>query len=94
MLNALASHAQKARVLGSAALDLCKVACGQADGYYENGIFPWDMAAGTLLVERAGGRSEILRRGPDRRLMVLATNGRIHEEARSLIGQTVLARNP
>lgn len=89
MLNAFATHAQKARVLGSAALDLCKVACGQADGYYENGVFPWDVAAGTLLVERAGGRAEILRRTPDRRLMVLATNGRIHDEAKRLIRRTV-----
>jgi myo-inositol-1(or 4)-monophosphatase len=40
---------------GSSALDLCKVACGQLDGYWEKGIYPWDMAAGIVIVREAGG---------------------------------------
>lgn len=40
---------------GSAALDLCRVACGQLDGYWEKGIEPWDVAAGIVIVREAGG---------------------------------------
>jgi myo-inositol-1(or 4)-monophosphatase len=43
------------RRAGSAALDLCSVACGRVDGFYERGVKPWDWAAGRLLVEEAGG---------------------------------------
>jgi myo-inositol-1(or 4)-monophosphatase len=44
------------RPLGAAALDLCYVACGRLDGYYERGIWPWDVAAGGLIVGEAGGK--------------------------------------
>ncbi|HHY80073.1 MAG TPA: inositol monophosphatase [Thermoanaerobacter sp.] len=40
---------------GSAALDLCRVACGQLDGYWEKGISPWDVAAGIVILREAGG---------------------------------------
>jgi myo-inositol-1(or 4)-monophosphatase len=69
---------------GSAALDLASVACGRFDGFWEFGLKPWDTAAGVLLVQEAGGTvSEFDGRpyrlgGP----MVLATNGKIHEEMR------------
>jgi myo-inositol-1(or 4)-monophosphatase len=42
------------RRLGSAALDLCQVACGRVDAYFERGLQPWDMAAGTLVAREAG----------------------------------------
>ncbi len=48
-------NAQSVRRLGSAALDMAYVAAGWLDGYWEIGIHPWDIAAGTLLVEEAGG---------------------------------------
>jgi fructose-1,6-bisphosphatase/inositol monophosphatase family enzyme len=41
---------------GAAALDLCYVACGRVDGFWELGLSPWDMAAGSLIVTEAGGR--------------------------------------
>jgi fructose-1,6-bisphosphatase/inositol monophosphatase family enzyme len=44
------------RRAGAAALDLCHVAAGRLDGYYERGVKPWDWAAGALIVEEAGGR--------------------------------------
>jgi myo-inositol-1(or 4)-monophosphatase len=44
------------RRLGSAAIDLCWVACGRFDGFYEHKLEPWDSAAGYLLVEEAGGK--------------------------------------
>ncbi|GAB1407037.1 inositol monophosphatase family protein [Thermomonas brevis] len=50
-------HAEDIRRTGSAALDLAYVACGRADGYFEAGVKPWDIAAGVLLVREAGGRA-------------------------------------
>jgi myo-inositol-1(or 4)-monophosphatase len=44
------------RRLGSAAADLAYVACGRFEGFYEYGLSPWDVAAGTILVKNAGGR--------------------------------------
>ena len=52
----LLDTAEDVRRTGSAALDLAYVACGRADGYFEAGIKPWDIAAGMLLVREAGGR--------------------------------------
>ena len=49
-------HAQAVRRDGSAALDLAYVACGRFDGFWEEGLLPWDVAAGILLIEEAGGR--------------------------------------
>jgi myo-inositol-1(or 4)-monophosphatase len=82
----LSASAQKARVMGSAALDICRVACGQADGYFESGIYLWDVAAAGLVVRQAGGRAEILRRLDNGRLQFLASNGRIHRALRRLVG--------
>lgn len=78
MLQRLHSGVQKCRVMGSAALDLCRVAQGHTDGYFESGIFLWDVAAAGLIVERAGGRADILRQKPDHRYCYVATNGLIH----------------
>ena len=47
---------QGIRRIGSAALDLCYVACGRLDGYWEPALHPWDMAGGSIIVEEAGGR--------------------------------------
>ncbi len=52
------NHARGVRRLGAAALDLAWVACGRYDGYWEMGLAPWDVAAGTLLVREAGGICE------------------------------------
>lgn len=49
------SEAQGLRRIGSAALDICWVACGRFDGYWEFSLAPWDMAAGVLVLEEAGG---------------------------------------
>ena len=55
MTRALLGEAEDIRRTGSAALDLAYVAAGRLDGYFETGLYPWDMAAGTLLVREAGG---------------------------------------
>lgn len=70
------------RRAGSAALDLCYVAAGRFDGFWELKLHPWDTAAGIILIEQAGGRISDFSGGEytiyDKYL--LATNGRIHEE--------------
>jgi myo-inositol-1(or 4)-monophosphatase len=70
------------RQTGSAALNLCYVAAGRLDGYWERGIQPWDVSAGALLVSEAGGEVTDRAGGPfnahDR--VVVATNGMLHQE--------------
>ena len=68
------------RRAGSAALDLCYVACGRFDGFWEWKLHPWDTAAGALIVREAGGMVTNFSRGPFDiyAQQTLATNGRIH----------------
>jgi myo-inositol-1(or 4)-monophosphatase len=74
--------ARAVRRLGSAALDLCYVAAGRMDGFWEQDLKPWDIAAGTILVEEAGGHVTDFAGEPhsSRRPQLLATNGHIHDE--------------
>lgn len=67
---------------GAAALDLCFVACGRLDGFWETKLSPWDTAAGIVLVREAGGRVSNLQGQPFDLSAgyILATNGLIHEE--------------
>jgi myo-inositol-1(or 4)-monophosphatase len=69
------------RELGSAAITLAAVAAGRLDGYWELVLGPWDVAAGLLLVEEAGGRVTDLRGGPLDLAAprIVASNGRIHD---------------
>ena len=77
--------AQRPRILGAAAVDMCMVAAGKLDGYFESGIYVWDMAAASLIVERAGGRCAVLKAYPKYRLAFLATNGRLHGACRDAL---------
>ncbi len=85
------SHCLKAargiRRLGSAALDLCYVACGCFDGYWERNLKPWDTAAGLLIATEAGGRVTDFSGRPYtiRKNEILATNRQIHDEMLSLL---------
>jgi myo-inositol-1(or 4)-monophosphatase len=85
VFRAVSAAVQKARVVGTAALDLCRVAAGQADGYFESGIYVWDVAAAGLIVERAGGRAETLAALPGHRISYLASNGRLHAALRRVV---------
>ena len=78
---------QGVRRAGAAALDLAWVACGRCDAYFEFGIKPWDVAAGTLLVTEAGGRISDLRGGPHTLdgAQTLASNARIHDETLAML---------
>ncbi len=72
--------ARAVRRLGSAALDLCYVAAGRLDGFWEQSLHPWDMAAGALIVQEAGGTVTNLRGGAysSRGRSIVATNGHVH----------------
>ncbi len=75
------------RRLGSAAIDLCWVACGRFDGFWEYNLNPWDIAAGYLIIEEAGGQVTNFKGEPysvyDKQ--TLATNSKIHEQMIQLI---------
>lgn len=75
------------RRLGSAAIDLCWVAAGRFDGFYEHYLQAWDSAAGFLMVQEAGGRVTDFanEKYSPYQPHILATNGMIHEELRSYL---------
>ena len=80
----LAEFLDRARAIrrdGSAALDLCAVACGRLDGYWEFKLAPWDVAAGSLIVREAGGRVSDCSGGPAPAsgAEMVASNGAIHD---------------
>lgn len=86
---ALLKASQGVRRLGSAALDFAYVAAGVFDGYWELALYPWDAAAGVLLVEEAGGRVTDLRGRPfdvfASQRGVAASNGRVHRAMVALL---------
>ncbi len=84
-------RAQAVRRPGSAALDLCYVAAGRFDGFWELRLSPWDVAAGSLLVTEAGGRVTDLRGQPLRlsKPQVVASNGLLHEEMLRLLAKEI-----
>ena len=77
---AFVGRARAVRRLGSAAIDLCYVAAGRLDGFWEQRLQPWDIAAGALLVEEAGGTVSLYDGSAftSRAGQVVASNGRIH----------------
>jgi myo-inositol-1(or 4)-monophosphatase len=82
-------RARAVRRDGSAALDLCAVACGRLDGYWEWKLQPWDVSAGALLVAEAGGRVSGRLGGPAPAsgAEIVATNGRIHDAVVEALGE-------
>ena len=70
------------RRLGSAAIDLCWVACGRFDGFYEHKLQAWDSAAGYIIIEEAGGKVTNLKGDPYSPYQpgIIASNGKIHDE--------------
>ena len=70
------------RRLGSAAVDLCYVAAGRLDGFWEQRLNPWDISAGALIVEEAGGLTTTVTGEPfnSRLGNIVASNGRIHRQ--------------
>jgi myo-inositol-1(or 4)-monophosphatase len=76
LLQAMVHRARKCRLMGSAALDMAYVACGRFDAYIEQGISLWDIAAGWILIETAGGAVEIRPRTDMKdKYSIVASNG-------------------
>ena len=85
--NAMLPRIQGIRRMGAAAIDLCYVSSGWLDGYWEQGLAPWDMAAGSLIVSEAGGRvTAFSGEAFDPEFpQVLASNGKIHDEMMTVL---------
>ena len=81
------------RRIGSAAADLCYVASGKADAFWEIGLYPWDSAAGILLVDEAGGKVTRMDGRPYNIFdeQILATNNLIHDEMIDKMGSEILS---
>ena len=83
----MAKKAQAIRRAGSAALDLCWLACGRLDGFWEYHLHPWDTAAAALIVRQAGGR--VTRINSERYSIfdnnILASNGRLHRQMKQAL---------
>lgn len=87
---AFQKHSHGVRRMGSTVLSLAAVAAGRLEGFYERDLWPWDIAAGVLLIQEAGGRVSDLRGGPVtlNAGRLVASNGRIHEEMLRLLAGT------
>ncbi len=82
----IAQSCRKARIVGSAAVDLCWVAEGIADGYFEGGIYLWDIAAAGLIIKQAGGTGEIVsQHGGTHQMSYMASNGCIQDALKALV---------
>ena len=78
LLEKYVMKARKCRLMGSAALDLAYVACGRLDAYIEQSVSLWDVAAGMILVESAGGKFQMTpREDAPEKISVVASNGKI-----------------
>ena len=76
LFEAMIHRVRKCRILGSAALDMAYVACGRLDAYIERGISLWDIAAGWILVETAGGKVDLRpRKDMKDKYSIVASNG-------------------
>jgi myo-inositol-1(or 4)-monophosphatase len=82
--------AQAVRRCGSAALDLCYVACGRFEGFWELKLNPWDTAAGAVILAEAGGRLTDLRGRPADIYIpeLCASNGLIHQAMLDILRET------
>jgi myo-inositol-1(or 4)-monophosphatase len=87
----LTRAARGIRRLGSAAIDMCYVACGVFDGFWEVSLKPWDMCAGMLIVEEAGGKITNFN-GEKIDIFskkILTSNGKIHQSVLDIIKETI-----
>ena len=96
LFGAFVGRARAVRRLGSAALDLCYVAAGRLDGFWESDLKPWDIAGGALIVSEAGGCVTNMTGAPftSRGKHVLATNGALHDAMLHVINEFLRSRAP
>ena len=81
----LLPRARDIRRMGAAALDLCWVACGRLDAFYEKGLQPWDLGAGALIAHEAGALVGDLRSGPASTAFTLASAPAVFDDLRLLL---------
>ena len=95
LFGAFVRRARAVRRLGSAALDLCYLAAGRFDGFWEQRLHPWDTAAAALVVEEAGGRVTDLRGRPFSPFDgdILASNGRLHAQMLEVVREFTAQRS-
>lgn len=86
-LSRMLHNCHDVRRTGSAALDICFVAAGRTDGYFEQGLKPWDVAAATVILTEAGGRASLFNGEPVdiRKPEYIGSNRLIHEELLKMI---------
>ena len=96
LFGAFLSRARAVRRLGSAALDLCYVAAGRFDAFCEQHLKPWDVSAGALIADEAGGRVTGMDGSPfdSAAAHLVASNGRLHEEMLTVIQEFRAGRAP
>ena len=87
MVAALLPQVRDIRRMGSAALDLCAVASGRLDAYFERGLQPWDQAAGVLVAREAGARVTGARGLHPGEELVVAAAPRLHGELARLLDE-------
>jgi myo-inositol-1(or 4)-monophosphatase len=87
--SAFSLRSRGVRRWGSAVIDLAYIASGRFDGYWELQLMPWDVAAGALVVEEAGGRVTNIHGGPldVNAPTLIASNGRIHDEMLAVLAE-------
>jgi myo-inositol-1(or 4)-monophosphatase len=87
-LGRVVASAQGVRRAGAAALDMCYIACGRFDGYFEENLKPWDTAAGVIIVSEAGGKITTFD-GSDYDIFasnIAVSNGVLHEKILTCLG--------
>jgi myo-inositol-1(or 4)-monophosphatase len=85
VLTQVLPHIRDIRRMGAAAVDLCSVACGRLDAFYERGLGPWDLAAGALIAREAGATVGDLSGGPASGEFTLAASKGLFEPLRALL---------
>lgn len=96
LFGAFLGRARAVRRLGSAALDLCYVAAGRFEGFWEQHLKPWDVSAGALIVAEAGGRITGMDGSPftPDAAHLIASNGRVHDQIAAVIRECRTQRAP
>lgn len=89
LFKAMLTHSQGVRRAGSAALDLCQVACGRYEAFWEPGLSAWDVAAGALIVQEAGGMVTNYQGNPfdPYAREILASNSHLHSAIQAVFSQ-------
>lgn len=90
-LRAVGSRVRKIRLMGAAALDICQIASGRVEGFFEAGINLWDIAGGDVIARMAGGKSTILEMLTPLNFRYCCSNALVHDELVKLLRDTLKA---